>query len=41
VLSDFSATERADVPTAVDRAADAVESLLAAGLNITQSNFNN
>jgi PTH1 family peptidyl-tRNA hydrolase len=40
VLSNFTHAERADVPMAVDRAADAVESLLAAGLSITQSRFN-
>ncbi len=40
VLSNFTPAERADVPMAVDRAADAVESLLAAGLSITQSRFN-
>jgi peptidyl-tRNA hydrolase, PTH1 family len=40
VLSQFSVAERADVPMAVERAADAVESLLAVGLSITQSRFN-
>jgi peptidyl-tRNA hydrolase, PTH1 family len=40
VLSNFTHAERVDVPMAVDRAADAVESLLAAGLSITQSRFN-
>jgi PTH1 family peptidyl-tRNA hydrolase len=40
VLSNFSAVERADLPTTIDRAADAVESLLANGLSITQSRFN-
>jgi PTH1 family peptidyl-tRNA hydrolase len=40
VLSNFTAAERADVPMAVDRAADAVESLLTLGLSITQSRFN-
>jgi PTH1 family peptidyl-tRNA hydrolase len=40
VLSSFKAVERADVPMAVDRAADAVESLLTDGLSITQSRFN-
>jgi peptidyl-tRNA hydrolase, PTH1 family len=40
VLSDFSAAERADVPTAVERGADAVESLLAVGLSLTQTRFN-
>jgi PTH1 family peptidyl-tRNA hydrolase len=40
VLSNFTAVERADVPTAVARAADAVESLLAVGLSTTQNRFN-
>jgi PTH1 family peptidyl-tRNA hydrolase len=40
VLSNFTPTERTDVPMAVDRAADAVESLLTVGLSITQSRFN-
>jgi PTH1 family peptidyl-tRNA hydrolase len=40
VLSNFTAAERADVPMAVERAADAVESLLNLGLSITQSRFN-
>jgi PTH1 family peptidyl-tRNA hydrolase len=40
VLSDYSAAERKILPFQVDRAADAVESLLEAGLEITQSRFN-
>lgn len=40
VLSDFSSTERKILPFAVDRAADAVESLLADGLERTQGAFN-
>ena len=40
VLSDYSATERRILPFQVDKAADAVESLLAEGLSTTQSRFN-
>ena len=40
LLSDYSATERKVVPFQVDRAADAVESLLTEGLERTQSKFN-
>ena len=39
VLSDFSATERKELPFHVDRAADAVESLLTVGLDATQNAF--
>jgi len=40
VLSDYSAAERKILPFQVDRAADAVECLLAEGLDATQSRFN-
>ena len=40
VLSDYSASERKVLPFQVDRAADAVESLLADGLAATQGRFN-
>jgi PTH1 family peptidyl-tRNA hydrolase len=40
VLSNYSSTERKDLPLQVDRAADAVESLLTAGLAETQQRFN-
>jgi peptidyl-tRNA hydrolase, PTH1 family len=40
VLSDYSASERKVLPFQVDRAADAVESLLEDGLAVTQSRFN-
>ena len=40
VLSDYSAAERKVLPFQVDRAADAVESLLTEGLERTQSVFN-
>ena len=40
VLSDFSAVERKELPWEVDRAADAVESLLLEGLERTQQQFN-
>ncbi len=40
LLSDFSSTERKVLPFEVDRAADAVESLLENGLATTQSRFN-
>jgi PTH1 family peptidyl-tRNA hydrolase len=41
VLSDYSTTERKDVPFQVYAAADAVESLLGEGLERTQQRFNN
>lgn len=40
VLEKYSATERKDVPTYVEEAADAVESLITQGLEPTQSTFN-
>jgi len=40
LLSDYSAAERKILPFQVDRAADAVESLVRAGLQQTQSAFN-
>ncbi|HYO39144.1 MAG TPA: aminoacyl-tRNA hydrolase [Nocardioidaceae bacterium] len=40
VLSDFSAAERKVLPFVVDRAADAVESLLTDGLEAAQGRFN-
>ena len=40
VLSDYSAAERKVLPFQVDRAADAVESLLTEGLDKAQSRFN-
>ena len=40
VLSDYSANERRDVPFQVDRAADAVESLIVDGLAATQQTYN-
>ncbi|MPZ62006.1 MAG: aminoacyl-tRNA hydrolase [Propionibacteriales bacterium] len=40
VLSAFGAAERADLASYVERAADAVESLLAHGLEKTQNSFN-
>ncbi len=40
VLSDFSSVERKELPWEVDRAADAVESLLLEGLERTQQQFN-
>jgi peptidyl-tRNA hydrolase, PTH1 family len=40
VLDEFSAAERKDLPFAVERTADAVESLLTAGLDTTQSRYN-
>jgi len=40
VLSDYSAAERKVLPFQVDRAADAVESLLTEGLTTTQGRFN-
>ncbi len=39
VLRDFSAPERKELPFLVDRAADAVESLLGSGLEATQNAF--
>jgi PTH1 family peptidyl-tRNA hydrolase len=40
VLSDYSAMERKILPFQVDHAADAVESLLTEGLEMTQNQFN-
>ena len=40
VLNEFSSTERKDLPFAVDRTADAVESLLCDGLEATQGKYN-
>lgn len=40
VLSDYSAAERKLLPFGIDRAADAVESLLTDGLEKTQGRFN-
>ena len=40
VLSDYSAVERTVLPFQVDKAADAVESLVSVGLEQTQSRFN-
>jgi PTH1 family peptidyl-tRNA hydrolase len=40
VLTGFSAEERKDLPFLVDRAADAVECLLAEGLEATQTKYN-
>jgi peptidyl-tRNA hydrolase, PTH1 family len=40
VLSDYSSTERKVLPFQVDKAADAVECLVADGLETTQSRFN-
>jgi PTH1 family peptidyl-tRNA hydrolase len=40
VLSDYSSAERRDVPFQVDRAADAVESLVVDGLAATQQTYN-
>jgi PTH1 family peptidyl-tRNA hydrolase len=40
VLSNYSAAERKVLPFSVDRAADAVESLITQGLERTQSQFN-
>ncbi|MCY7397002.1 MAG: aminoacyl-tRNA hydrolase [Nocardioides sp.] len=40
VLSPYSSTERKDLPFQVDKAADAVESLLLTGLEKTQQQFN-
>ena len=40
VLSNYSGAERKDLPFEVDRAADAVETLIAEGLERTQQKFN-
>ena len=40
MLRDFSAGERKDLPFLVDRAADAVETLLTSGLEAAQNQFN-
>ena len=40
LLSNYSATERKELPFQVDRAADAVESLVVDGLERTQQTFN-
>jgi peptidyl-tRNA hydrolase, PTH1 family len=40
VLREFAAAERTELPYEIDRAADAVESLLAKGLEATQNDFN-
>lgn len=40
VLRDFSTTERRELPFLLDRAADAVESLLSRGLAVAQQEFN-
>ena len=40
MLSNYSATERKDIPFQVDSAADAVEMLVTEGLEKTQQNFN-
>lgn len=40
VLKPFSATERRELPTYVEEAGDAIESLMTVGLEATQSNFN-
>jgi PTH1 family peptidyl-tRNA hydrolase len=40
VLSDYSAKERQVLPFQIDRAADAVETLVGEGLEVTQSRFN-
>ena len=40
VLSDYSSTERKELPVLVVEAADAVESLVADGLGRTQQRFN-
>ncbi|MGI9158082.1 MAG: aminoacyl-tRNA hydrolase [Marmoricola sp.] len=40
VLSNYSSTERKELPFQVDRAADAVQSLIEVGLDLTQSRFN-
>ena len=40
VLREFAAAERKELPFLVDRAADAVEALLAEGLEAAQNQFN-
>jgi PTH1 family peptidyl-tRNA hydrolase len=40
VLREFSAAERKELPFHVDRAADAVEKLLADGLEAAQNSYN-
>jgi PTH1 family peptidyl-tRNA hydrolase len=40
VLSDYSSAERKILPFQIDRAADAVETLITDGLEKTQSRFN-
>jgi peptidyl-tRNA hydrolase, PTH1 family len=40
VLREFAASERKELPFLVDRAADAVEAILAKGLEIAQNEFN-
>ena len=40
VLKPFSGAERVELPEVVQRAADAVESLMAEGLELTQNRFN-
>lgn len=40
VLREFAGAERTELPYEIDRAADAVESLLAKGLEATQNDFN-
>ena len=40
VLSNYSAAERRELPLEVDRAADAVETLIVDGLEVTQRRFN-
>lgn len=39
VLSDFSAAERKELPYHIDRTADAVETLVASGLQVAQNTF--
>jgi PTH1 family peptidyl-tRNA hydrolase len=41
VLHDFTAAERADLPVLLDRAADAVATLVTEGLAAAQNSFNN
>jgi peptidyl-tRNA hydrolase, PTH1 family len=40
VLNEFSSAERKDLPFSVDRTADAVESLMTNGLDVTQGKYN-
>ena len=40
VLSNYGAAERKELPFQVDSAADAVESLISDGLELTQQRFN-